>query len=51
LSVRQRGFGFIEIILVVAIVAVAGFLLMRYFSSTAKTARARGRSSPPTRPR
>jgi prepilin-type N-terminal cleavage/methylation domain-containing protein len=36
-SVRQRGFGFIEIIIVVAIVAVAGFLLMRYFSSTAKT--------------
>jgi prepilin-type N-terminal cleavage/methylation domain-containing protein len=36
-SVRQRGFGFIEIIIVVAVVAVAGFLLMRYFSSTAKT--------------
>ncbi len=34
---RQRGFGFIEIIIVVAIVAVAGFLLMQYFSSTAKT--------------
>ena len=34
---RQRGFGFIEIIIVVAIVAVAGFLLMRYFSATAKT--------------
>jgi prepilin-type N-terminal cleavage/methylation domain-containing protein len=33
----QRGFGFIEIIIVVAIVAVAGFLLMQYFSSTAKT--------------
>src|SRR5204863_9472708 len=36
-SMRQRGFGFIEIIIVVAIVAVAGFLLMQYFSSTAKT--------------
>ena len=36
-SVRQRGFGFIEIIIVVAIVVVAGFLLMQYFSSTAKT--------------
>src|SRR5262249_60082788 len=36
-SVGQRGFGFIEIIIVVAIVAVAGFLLMQYFSSTAKT--------------
>jgi prepilin-type N-terminal cleavage/methylation domain-containing protein len=35
--VRQRGFGFVEIIIVVAIVAVAGFLLMQYFSSTAKT--------------
>jgi prepilin-type N-terminal cleavage/methylation domain-containing protein len=34
---RQRGFGFIEIIIVVAIVAVAGVLLMRYFSATAKT--------------
>ncbi len=34
---RQRGFGFIEIIIVVAIVAAAGFLLMQYFSSTAKT--------------
>jgi type II secretory pathway pseudopilin PulG len=34
---RQGGFGFIEIIIVVAIVAVAGFLLMQYFSSTAKT--------------
>jgi prepilin-type N-terminal cleavage/methylation domain-containing protein len=35
--VRQRGFGFIEIIIVVAVVAVAGFLLMKYFTSTAKT--------------
>jgi prepilin-type N-terminal cleavage/methylation domain-containing protein len=34
---RQRGFGFIEIIIVAAIVAVAGFLLMQYFTSTAKT--------------
>jgi prepilin-type N-terminal cleavage/methylation domain-containing protein len=33
----QRGFGFIEIIIVAAIVAVAGFLLMQYFTSTAKT--------------
>jgi prepilin-type N-terminal cleavage/methylation domain-containing protein len=35
--VKQRGFGFIEIIIVLAVVAVAGFLLMRYFTSTAKT--------------
>ena len=34
---KQRGFGFIEIIIVVAVVAVAGFLLMKYFTSTAKT--------------
>ena len=34
---KQRGFGFIEIIIVLAVVAVAGFLLMRYFTSTAKT--------------
>src|SRR5262250_3318036 len=34
---RERGFGFIEIIIVVAVVAVAGFLLMQYFTSTAKT--------------
>jgi len=33
----QRGFGFIEIVIVMAVVAVAGFLLMQYFSSTAKT--------------
>jgi prepilin-type N-terminal cleavage/methylation domain-containing protein len=35
--VKQRGFGFIEIIIVVAVVAVAGFLLMKYFTATAKT--------------
>ena len=34
---RQRGFGYIEIVIVVAVVAVAGFLLMKYFTSTAKT--------------
>jgi len=33
----QRGFGFIEIIIVAAVVALAGFLLMQYFTSTAKT--------------
>jgi type II secretory pathway pseudopilin PulG len=35
--VRSRGFGYIEIVIVVAVVAVAGFLLMKYFTSTAKT--------------
>jgi type II secretory pathway pseudopilin PulG len=34
---KQRGFGYIEIVIVVAVVAVAGYLLMQYFSSTAKT--------------
>lgn len=34
---NQRGFGYIEIVIVVAVVAVAGFLIMQYFTSTAKT--------------
>ena len=33
----QRGFGYIEIVIVLAVVAVAGYLLMQYFTSTAKT--------------
>lgn len=33
----RRGIGLIEILLVLAIVAVAGFLLMRYVGSTATT--------------
>jgi prepilin-type N-terminal cleavage/methylation domain-containing protein len=33
----QRGFGLIEIILVVAVVALAGYLLMQYVTSSAKT--------------
>ncbi len=33
----QRGFGFIEIVLVLAVVAVVGYLLFQYFASTAKT--------------
>jgi type II secretory pathway pseudopilin PulG len=35
--VKERGFGYIEIVIVVAVVAVAGFLLMKYFTSTATT--------------
>jgi len=35
--VKERGFGYIEIVIVLAVVAVAGFLLMQYFTSTAKT--------------
>jgi len=54
---NQRGFGFIEIVIVVAVVAVAGFLIMQYFTSTAKTpreaparsCRSRGRGWRPTR--
>ena len=34
---KQRGFGYIEIVIVLAVVAVAGYLLMQYFTSTAKT--------------
>jgi prepilin-type N-terminal cleavage/methylation domain-containing protein len=36
-TVHQRGFGLIEILIVVAVVAVAGYLLMQYVGSTAKT--------------
>ena len=35
--IDQRGFGFIEIVIVLAVVAVAGYLLLQYFGSTAKT--------------
>ena len=34
---KPRGFGYIEIVIVMAVVAVAGYLLMQYFTSTAKT--------------
>jgi prepilin-type N-terminal cleavage/methylation domain-containing protein len=34
---NQRGFGLIEIVIVLAVVAFAGYLLMQYFGSTAKT--------------
>ena len=34
---KQRGFGYIEIVIVLAVVAAAGYLLMQYFTSTAKT--------------
>lgn len=33
----ERGFGLIEILIVLAVVAVAGYLLMQYVGSTAKT--------------
>ena len=34
---KERGFGYIEIVIVLAVVAVVGYLLMQYFTSTAKT--------------
>jgi len=34
---RQRGFGLVELVIVVAVVAMAGYLLMQYVGSTAKT--------------
>jgi prepilin-type N-terminal cleavage/methylation domain-containing protein len=36
-AVNQRGFGLIEIVIVVAVVALAGFLIMQYVNSSAKT--------------
>jgi competence protein ComGC len=33
----ERGFGIIEIVVVVAVVALAGYLLLQYVNSTAKT--------------
>lgn len=33
----QRGFGLVEILLVLLVVAICGFLLMRYVGSTART--------------
>jgi prepilin-type N-terminal cleavage/methylation domain-containing protein len=35
--VHQRGFGLIEILIVLAVVAVTGYLVMQYVGSTAKT--------------
>ena len=34
---NQRGFGYIEIVIVLAVVAAAGYLLMQYYTTTAKT--------------
>jgi prepilin-type N-terminal cleavage/methylation domain-containing protein len=35
--VNRRGFGLIEILIVVAVVALAGYFVMQYVGSTAKT--------------
>ncbi len=42
----QRGFGLIEIVLVLVVVAFAGFLLMRYVGSTASTVEQMQRDRP-----
>lgn len=34
----QRGFGLVEIVIVVALVALAGYVLLQYVNSTARTA-------------
>jgi prepilin-type N-terminal cleavage/methylation domain-containing protein len=34
----QRGFGLVEILIVLVVVAIAGYLVMQYVGSTAKTA-------------
>ena len=34
----QRGFGLVEIVIVLVVVAIAGYFLMQYVNSTAKTA-------------
>jgi type II secretory pathway pseudopilin PulG len=36
-GIRQGGFALVEIVLVLAVVAVAGYLLMQYVNSTTKT--------------
>ena len=43
---NQRGFGLIEILIVVAVVALTGYVLMQYVSSTAKTAEQLQRDRP-----
>jgi prepilin-type N-terminal cleavage/methylation domain-containing protein len=34
---RQRGFGLVEVLIVLAVVALAGYFLMQYMSSSART--------------
>ena len=48
---NQRGFGLIEIVLVLAVVAAAGYLLMQYAGSTAKTVEKLQQDRPPARSR
>lgn len=37
-DVKERGFGLIEIVIVVAVVALAGYVVMQYVASSAKSA-------------
>ena len=48
---NQRGFGLIEILIVVAVVAVTGYVLMQYVRSTAKTGEQLQRDRPLERTR
>jgi prepilin-type N-terminal cleavage/methylation domain-containing protein len=48
---RQRGFGVIEILIVLAVVAAAGYLLMPYVSSSAKSVEQLQRDRPLDRSR
>jgi len=49
--VNQRGLGLIEIVIVLAVVAVAGYLLQQYFTATARTIETIQQSRPLARTR
>ena len=48
---NQRGFGYIEIALVLAVVAASGYVVVQYFASTTKTVEEFQRDRPLTRAR
>ena len=48
---NQRGFGFIEIVIVLAVVALAAFFLVQYVGSTARTTETLQRERPIDRSR
>ena len=50
-SVNQRGFGLIEILIVVAVLAFTGYVLMQYVGSSAKTVEQLQRDRPLERAR
>lgn len=47
----ERGFGLVEILIALAVVAVAGYLLMQYFGATARTVEQLQRDRPTDRAR